>query len=147
MDQRLSVWSFSAPELEPNGLLRTSEPDSNCSHSHDLKLQASACASDPREDADPSQKDETDVPGQAATKDGFTSVVLHTENTSRGSQSREEVDDWFNTEAFEKAPLEDVDADVETPAISSKRPGPSQRRQANNREHQRRWRLRQKVHP
>ena len=148
MDQRVSVWSFSVPELEPHGLLSTSAAQSNCSYSHDLKLQASSSASDPREDADRSQNGEPNAPGQAATKDGLTSTVVQTENTSRGSHSRarEEVDDWFDHQAFEKSPLEDVDDDAETPASSSKRSGPSQRRQANNREHQRRWRLRQKVH-
>lgn len=128
MDQYLSVWGFAAPITGSNDLLSGADTEP-FEHYQDSVLRNTSEASGHQAAADCQQPS---LSGQA-------------DAISRGTHSREEVDEWFNHSAFETEPSQDV-ADVEVQA-PSKETSLSRRRnrQASNREHQRRWRIRQKV--
>ena len=140
------------PESDPNGRTSAFDPAhavlKTCS-AQDLQLRSASAGTDLHELAETSAKagpgatEQADACSLTATREGLTSSVPEDVNASRESDSRAEIDDWFNQQAFEEPP-QDIDADAETPG-SSKRSGPSQRRQANNRVHQRTWRLKNKV--
>ena len=146
MDQLLSVWGFAAPEV--NGLL-SGDATEHTEHDQQSVLRNTSEGSncqEPAGHARPSLFEQAD----ASTSGTATDVHTSADGASRprGTRSREEADDWFNHQAFETKPSRDVDADAELLApSSSKDSGPSRRRnrQASNREHQRRWRIRQKV--
>lgn len=128
MDQRLSVWGFDAPITESNGLLSGADTEP-FEHYQDSVLRNTSEASGRQTGAD----QQPSLHGQA-------------DDTSLGTHSRDEVGDWFNHTAFETEPSQDADVEVQEPS-NSKESSISRRqnRQASNREHQRRWRIRQKV--
>lgn len=161
MNQLLSVWSFAAPEQEHNGLLSPDHAhDQQHDQQHDRRRERNPNLWDTSEDsgirkaADNSQSSPLSASEQPEASTCGTGTVKDVQKSglqagegSQGLRSREAADDWFNHQAFDKEPSRDDDADTEVPALTSKDTGVSRRqnRQANNREHQRRWRLRQKV--
>lgn len=148
MDQLLSVWGFAAPES--NGLLSgdDTEPTEPTEQDQQSMLRNTSEGSG-------LQKAAGYLRPSLSMQDTSTSGTgndVHTSaddvSRSRGTRSRQEVDNWFNHQAFGTEPCQDADADAEVQALSSsKDSGPSRKRdrQASNREHQRRWRVRQKV--
>lgn len=131
MDQRLFVWGFAAPIPESNDLLSGADNEPS-EHYHDSVL-----------------RDASNASGRQTAADCHQSIPFGQEgDASREPHSRDEVDDWFNLSAFETEPSHNVDADGEVQAPSNSKESSlsrRQNRQASNREHQRRWRIRQKV--
>lgn len=148
----MSVWNFSGTELEQNELLCSSGHDAN---SHDPKLKSQSILDDPFQDAKTgvnavAQGDvipvETWSPPQQAG--ASSQKALPTEDPT--SRNRQEAEHWSHhlTSGQTRAPSQS--ASDQTDTHSGKQPvgsstEASERKQANNREHQRRWRLRQKA--
>ena len=148
----MSVWSFSGTELEQNELLCSSGRDA---HSHDPKLKSQSNLDDPWQDAKTGVNAvrsgdaipvETQSPPQQAG--ASTQKALPTED--RPSRNSQEAEHWSNHSASGQTPASSQSASDQNDTHSGKQQmgsskEASERKQANNREHQRRWRLRQKA--
>ena len=146
MDQLLSVWDFAAPDS--NSLLNgdNRQPTERDQQNVLRSTSEGSCLQVAAGQSRPNLSEQADASTSGTVKD--VQVAADHASRSREIHSGEEVDDWFNHPAFDTEPSQDVDADAEVQApSSSKDSGPSrqQNRQASNREHQRRWRIRQKV--
>lgn len=151
----MSVWSFAIPEPEPAAALCNPKHDDS---SHSIEPQAHSTGFAPG-DAGSTAVAPTDAATGATQRlspenHGSSPPEVHlvySKNTSPGKKN--EVDAWFNHQAFEQPPQPShsppVNEDSRTESHSGKQEDSpaqaSERKQANNREHQRRWRLRQKV--
>ncbi|DBA86282.1 hypothetical protein WJX77_007619 [Trebouxia sp. C0004] len=149
----MSVGHSSGTQLEQNELLCVS----GRAKSHPSKLKSQYILDDPRQDAksgvDAVRSEdaipvETQSPPQQAG--ASTQKALPTEDpTSRNSH---EAEHWSNHSASGQSPPPSPRASDQNDICSGKQQlhvgsstEVSERKQANNREHQRRWRLRQKV--
>ena len=152
MDKLTSVWKFSGPELEQNGLLCSSGRDAN---SHDPKLTCQALSEEPGQDAETGVSAvaqggvtpvETESPPQQAGPS--TRKALSTEDLS--SRNSQEAQHWCNHTASRQTSAPSQSASDHNDTHSGDQQvrsltEASERKQANNREHQRRWRLRHKA--
>jgi len=152
MDELTAVWDFSGPELEQNDLLCSSGREAN---SHDPKLKCQPIPEEPGRNAETgvnavAQGDvtpvETESPPQQAGPS--TREAMPTEDlTSRNSQ---EAHHWSNHSASRQTPAPSPSGSDQNDIHSGEQQvrsstEASERKQANNREHQRQWRLRQKA--
>ena len=148
----MSVWNFSGTELEQNELLCSSGRDAN---SHNLKLKSQSILDDPWQDTKTglnavAQGDVIPVETQSPPQHtgASTQKALPIEDpTCRNSQ---EAEHWSNHSASGQTPAPSQSASDQNDNHSGKQQvgsstEASERKQANNREHQRRWRLRQKA--
>ena len=143
MDQLLSVWVLAAPAS--SGLLNGDDRQPT-EHDQLRSTSEGSCLLRAAGHSRPCLSEQADASTTGTVRD--LQVPADGAGRSRGTHSREEVDDWFNQQALDTEPSQEVDADAEVQApSSSKDSGLSRRqnRQASNREHQRRWRIRQKV--
>ena len=152
MDKLTSVWKFSGPELEQNGLLCSSGRDAN---SHDPELTCQALSEEPGQDAETGVSAvaqggvtpvETESPPQQAGPS--TRKALPTEDLS--SRNSQEAQHWCNHTASRQTSAPPQSASDQNDTHSGDQQvrsltEASERKQANNREHQRRWRLRHKA--
>lgn len=152
MDELVSVRKVPEPELEQNDLLCSSGRDAN---SHDPRLKCQPIPEEPGQDAEKGvnivgQGDVTSVKTESPPQQAGPSTrkALPPEDlTPRNSQ---EAQHWSNHTASRQtaAPSQSTSDQNDTHSgdqqVRSSAEAPK-RKQANNREHQRRWRLRQKA--
>ena len=154
----MSVWSFSVPELEPNDLLCNSRVDT---YLHDVEPHSQPTDVDAPKDANkiaeptPYSSELADATQCHPSRSGSVPVLQHSESPGEtASPSKtQQTGDWLNHQAFERAPQSprippaNTAGQVDAPGSKQTENSvaeASERKQAN-REHQRRWRLRQKV--
>lgn len=153
MNQMMSVWNFSGTESEPIQLL--------CSLGTNVISCGSELQLEDQYAGQPATADEdVEVESIAASKDGSlrsegggasAHATVHSEEPDGPSAHKsQDGDDCSDHPAFEEPSLSHSESANPRHAHSGKQPEgssaeASERRQANNREHQRRWRLRQKA--
>ncbi|DBA72486.1 TPA: hypothetical protein ACH3X2_010251 [Trebouxia sp. C0005] len=154
MDESVSVWNFSGAELEQNELLCSSGQDAS---SQDPKLKSQAVPDHPRRDAKTgvnavspgnSMPAESESPPQQAGA-STQKAVPNEDPSSRNSQEADHLSNdnhWASgqTPAPSQSTSDQNDLHSGKQQVGSSTEA-SERKQANNREHQRRWRLRQKA--
>ncbi len=152
MDELTAVWDFPGPELEQHDLLCSSGPDAN---SHDPKPKCQPIPVEPGQNAETgvnavAQGDLTPVKTESPPQQAGPSTreALPTEDlTPRNSQQAQHRS---NHSASRQTPAPSPSGSDQNDIHSGEQQvrsstEASERKQANNREHQRRWRLRQKA--